>query len=99
MKRLKFAIAAMVIVVGVVGAFAFGNANNKKPVKEEVQTTYYAIRIEGTSNFFWSDNPNDIVGKDCLPLAGASCSVETTSQPDDNTNPDPSPDNQAWQEP
>ncbi|UGU17941.1 hypothetical protein LS482_08675 [Sinomicrobium kalidii] len=99
MKKFKFAIAAMVIAVGVIGAFAFGNADDKEPVKEEAQTTYYAIRVEGTNNFFWSDNQADIAGKECLTLPGASCSVEATSQPDDNTNPDLTPDNQAWQEP
>jgi hypothetical protein len=99
MKSLKIAVAALVIAGGTFGAFAFTKANRADKEAEAKTTTYYAIRIQGTNNFRWTSNVSELEDLECLDLPNASCSVVASSKPNNNQNPDPTPDHKAYQEP
>ncbi|MGS2741673.1 DUF6520 family protein [Sinomicrobium sp. M5D2P17] len=87
MKKLKFAIAAMVIAVGVIGAFAFGNANEKEPVKEEMQTFWYGNNGDGTYRLLeGAPDPNNCLQSDNLP-----CTISSEQEIDEGFDYDDKP--------
>ncbi len=49
MTKFKFAIAAIVLAVGVIGAFAF-SVNEKEPVMEVVQQELYWFYLDGNGD-------------------------------------------------
>lgn len=99
MKKIRTGLFAVVIAAGVFGAFAFTKAEKKEGEAKAGSTTYYAVRIPGTNNFRWTSDVSELEDLECLPLANASCSVIANAQPDNNQNPDPTPDNVAYQQP
>ena len=76
MKKLKFAVAATIIAVGVVGAFAF-NADEKEPVKEDVQTFYY--RVDAISGTDYQIHAIQMPSNTC-PGGGDACEFSSPDQ-------------------
>ncbi len=102
---------AAALFMGLSFASFAGNDNGAKDAKPEAKVeasaktttnqemTYYAIRIENTNNFRWTSDISETENLECLTLPGASCSVTADGQPANGENPDPSPNNRAWQQP
>ncbi|UGU18106.1 DUF6520 family protein [Sinomicrobium kalidii] len=86
MKRLKFALAAMVIAVGVVGVFAF-SADEKEPVQQmydlketingPVLFTGTAAQIDSHSDINYEECTGD--GQNCTYVFEAGTSTRETS--------------------
>lgn len=110
MKKLMFSTATIVMALSF-NAFAGTPEKAEAKIASETKveapatstvamTTYYAVRIPGTSQFTWTDDPNVISnqGLTCEELPGATCVVQAESKPADNTLPPGySPTDEAYQ--
>lgn len=79
MKKLRIAVAALVIAAGSFAAFAFTKADVQT---EKAPTTYWVTGKVG-SNFVVSDNPDD--AGDCRG-GSEPCEITTTETPNPTTH-------------